>query len=209
MVIAYGVVVSDWGKLQRNVVPRIGDAPLIALSGQTSIAEAYNSILDAYISQGRMLDALVLQHDDLEVIDPLMEEKLQRAMTEDAGVGLVGVIGTRKVGSLAWWNGGIVGHQQTDSMMIKDDPLESCVACTDGSFMALSSWAVENVRFDTRYPGFHGYDVDMGMQLTRQGRKVKVADIDTHHHTTLGFKSPEIQASWEHAAALFADKWAL
>ena len=72
MVIAYGCCVGSFEKLQRHVLPWIGDKPLYMAYNQTSISMAYNELLNC----GWGYDAFVLLHDDLEIIDPNFEKKI-------------------------------------------------------------------------------------------------------------------------------------
>lgn len=200
--IGYGVCVGSWKKLSRNVIPRVGDSPLFALSGQTQLTVAYNTILEAY--RGRGLDAVVLLHDDLELVDPDAEAKFGKALT-DPDVAIVGVCGGRGDQSLAWWQSETVGRQMTDSGML-DFGGTGEVAFVEGSLMVFSPWAVEHLRFDPGYPGFLGYD-DICLAARAAGKRVVVADVDTHHHTTVGFKSPQIAQAWDVAEAIFQRKW--
>lgn len=215
--IGYGTCVGSWDKLRRNVIPRVTDRTLFALSGQTQLTVAYNTILDAY--RGRGMDAVVLLHDDLEMVDPDAEEKILGAFAEP-DVAIVGVCGGKGDQSLAWWDSETVGRQMTDSGMLDFEPDSRPirgvnaalgqrvidVAFVEGSIMAFSPWAVENLRFDPRYPGFLGYD-DVCLTARAEGKRVVVADIDTHHHTTIGFKSPAIAEAWDVAEAIFQRKW--
>jgi hypothetical protein len=34
-----------------------------------------------------------------------------------------------------------------------------------------------------------------------------VADVDTHHHSTVGFKSAQIAKAWDVAERIFQAKW--
>lgn len=201
--IGYGVCVGSWDKLRRNVIPRVGDRPLFALSGQTQLTVAYNTILDAY--RGREMDAVVLLHDDLEIVDPDAEEKILKALAEP-GVAIVGVCGGKGDQTLAWWESETVGRQMTDSGMLDFGPRTGDVAFVEGSLFAFSPWAIENLRFDERYPGFLGYD-DVCLTARAAGKRVVVTDVDTHHHTTVGFKSPAIAQAWDVAEAIFQKKW--
>lgn len=178
---------------------------ILALSNQPSIAVAYNKILAAY--QDRGLDALILQHDDLEIIDPRAEEKFLLALSEP-DVALVGVAGgTPDPPSITWWNGPTVGHQMTDSMMLNFEERTGDVLFIEGSIMVFSPWAVNNLTFDTRYPGFLGYDDICVTTKLVHGKRVVVADVDTHHHSTVGFKSEAIKQSWHETDRLFREKW--
>jgi hypothetical protein len=203
-VIAYGCCVGSWDRFQRYVVPHVRGR-LIATSGHEHIAVAYNTILDAF--DGRTLpDALVLLHDDLELIDPDAEMKFVSALS-DADVALVGVAGTRTCTSLAWWDRDTIGHQHIDSQLLDFGARTGDVTALEGSIIVLSPWAIQHLRFDETYLGFHGYDCDIAMQARRAGRRVVVADVDTHHHVQLGFKTPESAAGWCRADQLFREKW--
>lgn len=188
MVINHGVCVGSWDRFATYVVPR-AVGPIIALSEQTSITAAYNSIL-VTAPEG----VLILQHDDLEITDPSMADKLNAAIEPD--VAIVGVAGARGVTSLAWWNFDTVGHQYTDGRLIDFGPRKGDVDALEGSFLAFTPWAVKYLRFDPM-PGFHGYDVSICQKARRKGMRVVVADIDTHHHTKVGvFKTAESQSQW-------------
>ena len=200
--VGYGVCVSSWDKLVRNVAPRTEGRPLVALYGQTQLTVAYNTILDTYRGQG--LEAVILLHDDLDVCDPDAETKFLKALDDD--VALVGVCGGKGDKTLAWWTSETVGHQMTDSGMLDFGLRYGDVAFIEGSIMVFSPWAVENLRFDPRYPGFLGYD-DVCLTAREAGKRVIVVDVDTHHHSTVGFKSPAIARSWDVAEEIFQEKW--
>lgn len=204
-VIAYGSCVGSWGRLHANVVPRIGDRPLLALSGQTSIAVAYNTILDAFAGQG--FDAVVLLHDDLEITDPDAEAKFLTALAEP-GVGLVGVAGGGASHGLAWWDANPVGHQLTDVGLIDFGRRSGDVIVLEGSVLVFGPEAVKTLRFDTTFPGFHSYD-EISMQACAAGMRCVVADVDTHHHTRMGFKSQASHDQWAAGDRAFREKWSL
>ena len=204
LVVAYGCCVGSWDKFHVNVAR--DHKEILALSNQPSIAVAYNKILATY--QDRGLDALVLLHDDLEITDSRAEEKFLLALTEP-DVALVGVAGgTPDPPSITWWeNGSRIGHQMTDSGMLDFGERSGDVLFIEGSIMVLSPWAIENLRFDTRYRGFLGYDDICVTAKLVHGKRVVVADVDTHHHSTVGFKSEAIRASWHETDRLFREKW--
>lgn len=201
--IGYGVCVGSWDKLRTNVAPHTDGRPLLGLSGQTQITVAYNTILDAY--RGRGFEAVILLHDDLEITAADVEATFLAALA-DPDVAIAGVCGGKGDKSLAWWNSETVGHQMTDSGLLDFGPRTGDVAFVEGSIMAFSPWAVQNLRFDTTYPGFLGYD-DVCLTARAAGKRVTVVDVDTHHHTTIGFKSPQIAAAWDVAEEIFQEKW--
>lgn len=203
MNVGYGTCVGSWEKLARNVIPRTEGRPLLGLSGQTQLTVAYNTILDAY--RGREMDAVVLLHDDLEIVDADAEAKFLKALA-DPDVAIVGVCGGKGDQSLAWWQSETVGRQMTDSGMLDFGERTGDVAFVEGSIMVFSPWAVTYLRFDPQYPGFLGYD-DVCLTARAMGKRVVVADVDTHHHSTIGFKSPQIAQAWDVAEAMFQAKW--
>lgn len=202
-VIRYGCCVGSWDRFRQNVAPGTVDRQVMALSGQTSIAAAYNAILNVYMS--RKSDAVILLHDDLEITDPEAEAKFLAAL-ERPGVALVGVAGGDARGGLAWWNHDPIGHQLTDSMNIDFGIREGPVDLLEGSILVFNQWAVQNIRFDVRLHGFHGYD-EIAMQVKAAGGASWVTDVDTHHHTQVGFKSRDSQEEWHAADKFFREKW--
>lgn len=202
MTIGYGSCVGSWEKLQRWVIPRV-TGPLFALSGQTSIAVAYNAILDAY--QGMNFEAVILLHDDLEITDPGAEAVFLAALAED-DVGLVGVAGGSDRQGLAWWNVEPIGHQRTDAMNIDFGQRSGDVAILEGSILVFSPHAAKTFRFDTHLSGFHGYD-EISRQVTDAGLRAVVVDVDTHHHNNMGFKSEQSHQEWLEGDRYYREKW--
>lgn len=200
VVVEYGVCVGSWDKYRQNVAPYTAGRTVHTRYGETSICAAYNSII-ADTAAGSVL---ILLHDDLELIDPAGEEKILAAM--DPTVALVGVCGGKGDRALSWWNSETVGHQLTDSGMLDFGPRTGDVAFIEGSLMAFTPWAVQNLRFDETYPGFLGYD-DICLTARQAGMRVVVADVDTHHHSTVGFKSAQVAEAWNVAEAIFQRKW--
>jgi Glycosyltransferase like family len=213
MVTAYGCCVGSWTRYDEYVRPKASTGLMqVTLTNQQSISEAYNVILSSvathnFIVDGKTdkIDALVLLHDDLEIIDNDFERKVKEVF-EDPKVAIIGVAGGYGVGSLAWWNADTVGHQLTDSGMLNFAKRTGDVDSLEGSLLIFSAWAMQNLRFDTRFTGFHGYD-DISMVANSRGKRVVVADIDTYHHTSLGFDSLESAELWAQADMLFRKKW--
>ena len=203
LVIAYGCCVGDWGRFNRYVQPRLTSAGCFGISGAKSIANAYNSVLSACLP--RELEALIFVHDDLEIIDPDAEAKFLEVL-KDPEVALVGVAGARNVPGLAWWNGDTVGHQQIETQMIDFGERSGDVDALEGSILVFSPWAIKFLRFDP-LPGFHGYDVLISRKAREYKKRVVVADVDTFHHTHLGWRSGDSQTEWQQAEAYYQAKW--
>lgn len=203
--LAYGSCVGDWYRFARNVSQPLHGRPIMALSGQTSLCKAYNTILDALA--GDKPDAVILLHDDLQILDPQAEAKFLAAMADD--VALVGVAGGRSDQTLHWWNAEKVGHQYTNSGLLDfEGGRTGDVAFIEGSIMAFSPWAIENLRFDERYPGFAGYD-DICVTALKAGKRNVVADVSTHHHAMLGWRSEQRKAEFWAAEEIFREKWGI
>jgi hypothetical protein len=177
---------------------------MIATSGHSGIVVAYNMILDAVAD--RDVEALILMHDDLELTDPNAEAKLLAPLA-DPNVALVGVAGGGGK-SLYWWEHSPIGHQRTDVMDIDFGRREGEVTLVEGSVMVLSPWLISNLRFDSRFTYFHGYD-EIGMQVQAHGKKSVVVDADTHHHNPMGYSSPHSAEMCRIANDLYKRKWRL
>lgn len=203
--IVYGCVTNSWDRVSRYVAPRVGNRSLVVLWNQTSMTTAYNDLLDH--ARATQADALILVHDDLELTDPMAESKFLTAL-DKPDVGIVGVAGGYDVTGLAWWNAKTVGWQMTDSGPLDFGPHTGDVQSLEGSVMAFGRWAIESLRFDERFVGFHGYD-DIGMQARAKGKRVVVTDIATHHHTGLGFDNEASRDAWIRADEMFREKWNL
>lgn len=209
--IIFGCCVGDWGKFERNVRPVAAGlgAEVYAAGGQSHISRAYNAIMRAVRVTMRPGDALVLVHDDLEIVDPEPEAVILAAV---ARFDVSGPIGCQRVpDGILWWEAGLVGRQQTDSMRVGAAPFLGPAHALDGSCLILSDAAVRGLHFDEQIPGaWHGYDVDLCLLAHRwrwSEDAVGVVPLATHHHTTVGFKSPQIAADWALAHEYVTQKW--
>lgn len=193
--IVFGCPVTDRAKYSRFAEPGIElarepDSAVLLRHDAPSIQEAYNSILDE-AAQRPDLEAVVLVHQDVELRDERLGEKL-RASLRDPLVAVVGAVGSHDVRSLESWSHGFVGGVRAPALVgatvVGGAPAAGPVESVDGLFMALSPWAVRNLRFDERFaPVFHGYDVDFCFQARERGRRVVVTDLDVVHHADLDF----------------------
>jgi Glycosyltransferase like family len=204
VVIVYGCCVGNRYKLMQYVLPHVDDRLLYTLTDQTSIVAAYNEILDHYADRPTV-SAVVLLHDDLEIMDPDFEQKIE-AVLQQSNVGLIGVAGGKGTNGLAWWNTDPIGHQKTDAMNIDFGTRTGDVDLLEGSLLVFSRLAAHYLRFDPWFPGFHGYD-EIGRQSNYLGLRNVVADIDTWHHNSMGFKNPASHEEWLRADQLYREKW--
>jgi Glycosyltransferase like family len=202
--------------IQRAVEP---DSEVFALPSVGSIFASYNALLDKAAACVD-LEALVLVHQDAEIVDHDFCARARRAL-RDPQVGLVGCVGAIDVRSIAWWEGSVTlasfVHRYDDhgggdlpafSWVWDDAPPYARlgqVDTLDGFLLVLSPWTVQNLRFDESLGQFHGYDFDFCLQVRAAGRKVVTADFRAvHNHALEPFSDPE---PWITAHMKVAEKW--
>jgi hypothetical protein len=196
------------------------DSEIIANAAAGSLFRSYNLIMDA-VTERENLEALVLVHQDAEIVDDEFCAKL-RGVLADPQVGVVGCVGAIDVRNIAWWEGSVTwasfihryreyGGGEIESLTWDDATLPAYartgeVETLDGFVLALSPWAVRNLRFDEDLGSqIHGYDLDFCLQVREAGRKVMTADFKViHHHSLELLKDPEV---WIGAHMKIAEKW--
>jgi Glycosyltransferase like family len=195
------------------------DSPVLAHAAAGSLFRSYNLLLEAAAGLDD-LEALVLVHQDAEIVDPDFATKLRAALAEPQ-VGVVGCVGAIGVRSIAWWEGSVtwasfvhrygeLGGGELPAFAWNGTELPPYartgeVDTVDGFVLALSPWVVENVRFDESLGQLHGYDFDFCLQVRAAGHKVVTADFKVIHHHSLDLVSdPE---TWVEAHMRVAEKW--
>ncbi|MGW4821768.1 methyltransferase domain-containing protein [Streptomyces sp. NPDC004227] len=206
--ICFGVCVGSAEKFQRFALPGLQricepDSVVIERSSETSIFEAYNKVLDD--ARGRKdLEALVLLHEDTEIVDDGFVKKI-RARLDEPDVGVIGVVGGRGVRSLSWWDYYPAGRVVETRGLIDFQDGGCDVDMVDGLIMVLSPRAVQQLRFDEQaFTGFHGYDADICFQARRAGMRVVADDLEVIHHTKGGYGD---RAAFLAADRAFRAKW--
>jgi len=194
-------------------------ADVRALPATGSIFESYNELLDEAAHRDD-LEALVLVHQDAELVDPDFCVRARRALA-DPDVGVAGCVGAVGVRSIAWWEASVTlasfinryeehGGGDLESFSWKWDGAPPYarvgeVETLDGFVLILAPWVVHNVRFDADLSVFHGYDLDFCLQVRAAGRKVVTADFRAIHHRPLEMlPDPE---QWIEAHVAVAEKW--
>jgi hypothetical protein len=195
------------------------DSEINALSSVGSLFRSYNALLD-WAAELEDLEALVLVHQDAEIVDEGFCGRV-RSVLADPAVGVVGCVGAVGVRSIAWWEGSASlasfnhrfaehggGELPAFSWAWDEAPPYARtgeVDTLDGFVLALSPWAVCNLRFDESLGKLHGYDFDFCLQVRAAGRKVVTADFRAiHNHPLEPFDDPE---EWIEAHMLVAEKW--
>lgn len=222
--IAFGTAVTDHEQYKQYAgrgidLVREPDSQVFPNVGAGSLFRSYNLILDLAAAY-EDLEALVLVHQDAEIVDPAFVTKL-RAALRDPEVGVVGCVGALGVRNIAWWEGSVTwgsfihryqefGGGDLEAFAWDSDHLEPTarmgeVDTVDGFVLGLSPWTVRNVRFDESLGRLHGYDFDYCLQVREAGKKVITADFKAIHHHSLDLVSnPE---TWVEAHIRIAEKW--
>jgi hypothetical protein len=208
--IAFTACVGSPEKFREYAAPGLRQAcepdSLVAeVTTDSSIFEAYNEVLDAF-SDRDDLEALVLLHEDLEIVDHDFCAKV-RARLADPEIAVMGVIGALEPHSLAWWDAEGRGRCLESRGLVDFGGGFHDVDVVDGLLMVLSPWAVRNLRFDDeRFSGFHAYDLDLCLQARAARKRVVVDEIAVMHWTKGGLGDSE--AFWRNNS-LLVEKWGL
>ncbi len=222
--IAFGSAVTDPEQYKQYAgrgIERVRepDSKAFPNVGAGSLFRSYNLILDL-AAACEDLEALVLVHQDAEIVDPDFVAKLRAALS-DPQVGVVGCVGALGVRNIAWWEGSVtwgsfihryqeLGGGDLPAFAWDNDNLAPTartgeVDTVDGFVLGLSPWTVRNIRFDESLGRLHGYDFDYCLQVREAGRKVVTADFKAIHHHSLDLVSnPE---TWAEAHMRIAEKW--
>jgi hypothetical protein len=223
--IAFGCAITEEEIYERYALPGIErasepDTELLAFGAVGSVFRSYNMLLDRAKQRGG-LEALVIVHQDAEIVDPDFLPKVRKTL-EDPEVALVGCAGAIDVRSIAWWEGSVTwasfthrfeefggGELPALSWIPEQVPAfaeTGEVDSIDGFVIAFSPWAIENLRFDETIGGvLHGYDFDICMQARSAGKKVMTADLRVvHHHSLILISRVD---SWIEAHIKLAEKW--
>jgi glycosyl transferase family 2 len=222
--IAFGCPITNGGLYETYAGPGIRrvaepDSEVLAYQSGGSIFRAYNALME--MAGGRNdLEALVLLHQDSELIDPEFCRKIREALRdpEVAIVGCAGAIGPRNI---SWWEGLVpwasFSHRYEEmgggeipglSWYVDRVPTYATtgeVDVIDGFIMVMSPWAARNLRFDESLGLLHGYDLDICLQAKAAGKKVVTTDFRAIHHHSLDLIGD--QEAWVAAHMRIAEKW--
>jgi Glycosyltransferase like family len=222
--IAFGSAVTDpdtykaYAKRGIDLV-REPDSEVFANVASGTLFRNYNLILEL-AAEREDLEALVLLHQDAELVDPEFCRKLREAIS-DPDVGVVGCVGAIGVRNIAWWEGSVTWgsfihrYQELgggdlpafawDNANLPPTSRLGVVDTVDGFVMGLSPWVVRNIRFDESLGRLHGYDFDFCLQVREARKKVVTADFKAIHHHSLNLVSnPD---TWVEAHMRIAEKW--
>jgi Glycosyltransferase like family len=218
--IAFAVAITEPEPYIRFAGPGIErasepDSAVLKFAAVGSIGRSYNLLLDAAAGLAD-LEALVLVHPFVEITDERFCATLRAALA-DPEVAAVGPLGANDVTSIAWWEGSVVSApivhsyhehgsgQRPAFSWTNPSPAPAEVETLDGLVLALSPWAVQNVRFDESLHLGYGFDLDYCLQLREAGRKLVAADLRVTRHLPLELvKDRDV---WVEAHVAVARKW--
>src|SRR3954451_3861689 len=108
--IAFGCSITKPDQFRRCAEPGIrraaeADSVRYELPAVGSISRSYNALLDRAAEHDE-LEALILLHQDAEIVDADVCAKVRAALA-DPDVGIVGCVGALDVRSIAWWEGSV------------------------------------------------------------------------------------------------------
>lgn len=188
---------------------------VLAFAAVGTVGRSCNLLLDAAARRDD-LEALVIVDQAAEIVDPGFCDGVRRAL-RDPEVAVAGAVGATGVRTIAWWEGevrcGEVVHRYDEHgggalPAIGWKPVEpppADVETVDGFLMALSPWAVRNLRFDESLSLGHGYDLDYCLRARAAGRRVTTAGFRVVRHHPL--ELVEDHDLWVEAHIRFAEKW--
>lgn len=189
--IVFGTAVSEPATYEAIARPGIDslaepDSVVLTRVGGNSIQQSYNEMLDAAASYPD-LEALILPHQDLELIDESLPSRVRRVFG-DRRVGLLGALGGRCTKLHCWLAPDeLFGYSIGPDEVEPEDPRMSIgpheVDGIDGALLILAPWVVRGIRFNEALAtNFHGYDVDISLRVRAHGGKVICEDIPCRHH---------------------------
>jgi GT2 family glycosyltransferase len=222
--IAFGVAITEVEQFRSYAQPGIElaaepDSQVIAHQSMGTLFRNYNLMLEQ-AAEMPDLEALVLVHQDTEIVDGDLCEKVRKVIA-DPDVALIGCAGAVGVRSIAWWEGAVtwasfihrydeLGGGDFPAMTWDPDGIPPFarmgeVDSIDGFLMILSPWAVRELRFDETLGMLHGYDFDFCCQVRAAGKKVVTADLRAiHHHSLDLINDPE---GWMATYIRLVEKW--
>lgn len=185
--IIWGVCAGGRGeKLREIALPWIEKAAaaedLIEIRfGDRGICTAYNELVEMARSRSNV-EALVLLHDDAELVDSDARNKILSAARRP-GVGVLGVIGGSDLRDGRWWRAREQAGYAIDSRGVHDlGDRDRAVDIVDGVCLVLTREALRRLTFDPRtFPGFHGYDADICLASRAAGLENRVLPLDLVH----------------------------
>lgn len=153
-------------------------------------------------------ELVCFMHDDI-IFESLNWGSIVINQFKQTNVGAVGVAGSPYYASLpgGWWSGGLIcQHISGQKDYAYAEPINDAlpVVVVDGLWFCIRKELFKTISFDeTRFKGFHYYDVDISLQIQHAGY-----DILSLYNITIQHSSGKLDASWLQNALILQEKWA-
>lgn len=202
--VVFGVAVTDRELFEAIAQPSIRrvaepDSVVLTRHDRDSIQEPYNEFLEQ-ASRYSSLEALVLLHQDLELLDDSLLRRA-RPLLSEPGVGLIGAFGGRRVPPHYWSEAEtLFGRAVTPTVDFHHSAGAHEVEVVDGQLLVVAPWVVRTLRFSEALAAdFHGYDVDFSMRVRAAGGRVVCDDVPYCHRMARPWSDPVAvrRAGWE------------
>lgn len=185
--------------LQDNIKMTIGDTfpyEIIKIEnpGLMGVCEAYNN----GASKSKYAHLLFI-HEDIHFHTNNWGEKLIQSFSTFENVGILGVAGTSYKSRLpiGWWSFQTYNALHLDQVT-KEKKIESYrldkaekVLIVDGVFLAMRKEAWEQNKFNENNKHFHGYDIEISIDISKRYQNYIINDIVLEH-----FSSGVISKNW-------------
>jgi hypothetical protein len=168
-----------------------------------SIFAAYNK--GVALSQ---YEIVCFMHDDI-IFESFDWGSIVINQFKQTNVGAVGVAGSPYYASLpgGWWSGGLICQHisgQKDYTYARPINNGLPVVVVDGLWFCIRKELFMTISFDeTRFKGFHYYDVDISLQIQHAGY-----DILSLYNITIKHSSGKLDSIWLQNALILQEKWA-
>ena len=208
-------------ELKQNITKTIGiEHEIIVINNshnQYNIFQAYN------IGWKRAkYPILCFMHDDV-LFHTIGWGKAVISHFQDPQIGMIGISGPTYISRLPgiWWginslqkptystrqyNIDTDRNNRNDHHTINNNPYNepySEVVALDGLFFCIRKEAFNTISFDESFGGFHFYDIDISMQVKKQGyRLLCIYDVLLEHIST-----PNLFKAWIDSSRKFFSKW--
>jgi hypothetical protein len=188
---------------------------VIAAAGKPSITQAYNETLSSITTP-----YVVLSHNDAFPPVRLGRKVGQRILDHMTkhNLSLAGFCGSSKMIGARWQDavnhlfGAVLnvpvpnGQPQPLSAVLWRRPARviTGMRALDGYCLVARTEDLKAHPFDTRYPSWHMYDVDIAATFYEAGLRTAVlADVSILHQSVVGYSDPQ----WAKEISLFTEKW--
>ncbi len=204
--------------LIKNIKETIGTAFEILIhdniANKKSISSVYNQLKEK--ANG---DFICFLHEDVIFNTKNWGVKIIDAINSDASIGMIGIAGSKYKSRIpSSWGcinkkhlvlHYIQGQKYYEGKKVtpiyeNDTNPATNVVCIDGVLMFITKDVCSKIQFDESIiKGFHGYDLDLSMQVLNQGRKIIVSNQVLVTHLSEG--TPNID--WYNTHKQLSKKW--